>query len=456
MGEQTKYLLDESRIPKRWYNIQADLPKPLAPVLHPGTMKPVGPDDLAPLFPMALIMQEVTTEREIEIPEPVREIYRLWRPAPLFRAHRLEKALGTPAKIFYKYEGVSPAGSHKPNTAVAQAFYNREAGIKRLSTETGAGQWGSSLAFAGALFGIDVTVFQVRVSYDQKPYRRALMESYGARCLPSPSDQTDYGRAVLAKRPDHPGSLGIAISEAVEVAAKNDDTKYALGSVLNHVLLHQTIVGLEAMEQMKMADAWPDVIVGCTGGGSNFAGITFPFIGDGLRGGAKPRIVAVEPAACPSLTRGRFAYDFGDTAHMTPLTKMHTLGSTFTPPGFHAGGLRYHGMAPLVSHLRDLDLIEATAYHQVECFAAGIQFARSEGILPAPEANHAVKGAIEEALRCKREGRSETILFNLCGHGHFDMAAYMAYSAGTLSDQSYSEAELAMALAGLPSVPEPA
>ncbi len=456
MGEQTKYLLDESRIPKRWYNIQADLPKPLAPVLHPGTMKPVGPDDLAPLFPMALIMQEVTTEREIEIPEPVRDIFRLWRPAPLFRAHRLEKALGTPAKIFYKYEGVSPAGSHKPNTAVAQAFYNREAGIKRLSTETGAGQWGSSLAFAGALFGIDVTVFQVRVSYDQKPYRRALMESYGARCLPSPSDQTDYGRAVLAKRPDHPGSLGIAISEAVEVAAKNDDTKYALGSVLNHVLLHQTIVGLEAMEQMKMADAWPDVIVGCTGGGSNFAGITFPFIGDGLRGGAKPRIVAVEPAACPSLTRGRFAYDFGDTAHMTPLTKMHTLGSTFTPPGFHAGGLRYHGMAPLVSHLKDLDLIEATAYHQVECFAAGIQFARAEGILPAPEANHAVKGAIEEALRCKREGRSETILFNLCGHGHFDMAAYMAYSAGTLSDQSYSEQELAMALAGLPSVPEPA
>ena len=401
-------------------------------------------------------MQEVSTEREIDIPEPVRDIYRLWRPSPLFRAHRLEKALGTPAKIFYKYEGVSPAGSHKPNTAVAQAFYNREAGIKRLSTETGAGQWGSSLAFAGALFGIDVTVFQVRVSYDQKPYRRALMESYGARCLPSPSNETDYGRSVLAKRPDHPGSLGIAISEAVEIAAKNDDTKYALGSVLNHVLLHQTVVGLEAMEQMRMANAWPDVIVGCTGGGSNFAGITFPFIGDGLRGGAKPRIVAVEPAACPSLTRGKFAYDFGDTGHMTPLTKMHTLGSTFTPPGFHAGGLRYHGMAPLVSHLKDLNLIEATAYHQIECFAAGIQFARAEGILPAPEANHAVKGAIEEALRCKREGRAETILFNLCGHGHFDMAAYMAYSAGTLTDQSYSEAELAMALAGLPSVPEPA
>ncbi|MCD6733333.1 MAG: TrpB-like pyridoxal phosphate-dependent enzyme [Burkholderiaceae bacterium] len=456
MGEQTKYLLDESRIPKHWYNIQADLPKPLAPVLHPGTMKPVGPDDLAPLFPMALIMQEVTTEREIEIPEPVRDIYRLWRPSPLYRAHRLEKALGTPAKIFYKYEGVSPAGSHKPNTAVAQAFYNREAGIRRLSTETGAGQWGSSLAFAGALFGIDVTVFQVRVSYDQKPYRRALMESYGARCLPSPSTETEYGRSVLAKRPDHPGSLGIAISEAVEIAAKNDDTKYALGSVLNHVLLHQTVVGLEAIEQMQMANAYPDVIVGCTGGGSNFAGITFPFIGLGLRGGSKPRIVAVEPAACPSLTRGKFAYDFGDTGHMTPLAKMHTLGSTFTPPGFHAGGLRYHGMAPLVSHLKDLNLIEATAYHQTECFAAGIQFARTEGILPAPEANHAVKGAIEEALRCKREGRSETILFNLCGHGHFDMAAYMAYSAGTLTDQSYSEQELAMALAGLPSVPEPA
>ena len=456
MGDQIKYLLDESRIPKHWYNIQADLPKPMPPVLHPGTMKPVGPDDLAPLFPMALIMQEVTTEREIEIPEPVRDIYRVWRPAPLFRARRLEQVLGTPAKIFYKYEGVSPAGSHKPNTAVPQAFYNKEAGIKRLTTETGAGQWGSSLAFAGALFGIDVTVFQVRVSYDQKPYRRALMESYGARCIPSPSTETEYGRAVLAKRPDHPGSLGIAISEAVEIAAQREDTKYALGSVLNHVLLHQTVVGIEAMEQMQMADAYPDVIVACTGGGSNFAGIAFPFIGAGLRGGAKPRIVAVEPAACPSLTRGKYAYDFGDTAHMTPLTKMHTLGSTFTPPGFHAGGLRYHGMAPLVSHLKELGLIEATAYHQTECFAAGIQFARAEGILPAPEANHAVKGAIEEALRCKREGRSETILFNLCGHGHFDMQAYMDYTAGKLTDQQYDEQELAMALSGLPSVPEPA
>jgi len=456
MGDQVKYLLDESRIPKRWYNIQADLPKALPPVLHPGTMQPVGPDDLAPLFPMELIMQEVTTEREVEIPEPVRDIFRLWRPTPMFRARALEKALGTPARIYYKYEGVSPAGSHKPNTAIAQAFYNKEAGIKRLTTETGAGQWGSSLSFAGALMGIDVTVFQVRVSYDQKPYRRALMESYGARCIPSPSTETAYGRAVLEKNPNHPGSLGIAISEAVEIAAQRDDTKYALGSVLNHVLLHQTIVGIEAIEQMQMADAYPDVVVGCTGGGSNFAGISFPFIGAGLRGGAKPRIVAVEPAACPSLTRGKYAYDFGDTGHMTPLTKMHTLGSTFTPPGFHAGGLRYHGMAPLVSHLKELDLIEAVAYHQTECFAAGVLFARHEGILPAPEANHAVKGAIEEALRCKREGKAETILFNLCGHGHFDMQAYMDYSSGKLTDQKYDEAELAMALSGLPSVPEPA
>ncbi|WP_334154751.1 TrpB-like pyridoxal phosphate-dependent enzyme [Tepidimonas sp.] len=433
----------------------ADLPKALPPVLHPGTLQPVGPDDLAQLFPMELILQEVSTEREIEIPEPVREIYRLWRPSPLFRAHRLEKALGTPAKIFYKYEGVSPAGSHKPNTAVPQAFYNAQAGTKRLTTETGAGQWGTSLSFAGQLFGLEVLVFQVRVSYDQKPYRRAVMETYGAHCLPSPSTETEYGRRVLAQRPDHPGSLGIAISEAVELAAQREDTKYALGSVLNHVLLHQTVIGLEAMEQLQMADAWPDVIVGATGGGSNFAGIAFPFIGHALRGGARPRVVAVEPAACPSLTRGKYAYDFGDTAHLTPLTKMHTLGSTFTPPPFHAGGLRYHGMAPLVSHLKELGLIEAVAYTQTQCFEAGVLFARSEGIVPAPEANHAVKGAIEEALRCKREGRSETILFNLCGHGHFDMAAYQKYFAGELKDETYDERELAMALAGLPSVPEP-
>ena len=450
---QTKFLLDESRMATHWYNIAADLPVPLAPPLHPGTMQPVGPDDLAPLFPMALIMQEVSAEREIEIPEPVREVFRLWRPSPLVRAHRLEKALGTPAKIYYKYEGVSPAGSHKPNTAVPQAWYNAQAGVKKLSTETGAGQWGSSLSFAGALFGIEVQVFQVRVSYDQKPYRRALMETYGATCVASPSNLTQSGRAILAKNPDHPGSLGIAISEAVEVAATHDDTKYALGSVLNHVLLHQTIVGQEAMLQLEMAGDDPDVIVGCTGGGSNFAGISFPFIGQQLRGGRKRRIVAVEPAACPSLTRGKFAYDFGDTAHLAPLTKMHTLGSTFTPPGFHAGGLRYHGMAPLVSHLKELGIIEATAYHQRDCFAAGVAFARAEGIVPAPEANHAVKGAIVEALRCKAEGRSETILFNLCGHGHFDMSAYSAYMADKLVDQPYDEAELAMALAGLPSVP---
>ncbi len=452
MTEPVKYPLDESRMPKYWYNLVADLPTPPPPVLHPGTLQPISPDDLAPLFPTSLIMQEVSTEREIEIPEPVRDIYRQWRPSPLYRARRLEKALDTPARIYYKYEGVSPAGSHKPNTAVAQAFYNKEAGVKRIATETGAGQWGSSLAFAGVLFDIEVEVFMVRVYYQQKPYRRALMETWGATCTPSPSERTAAGRAILTKRPDHPGSLGIAISEAVEIAAQRDDTKYALGSVLNHVLLHQTVVGLEAMAQLEMADDYPDVVVGCTGGGSNFAGIAFPFLGAQLRGGKKVRIVAIEPAACPSLTRGKYAYDFGDTAHLTPLTKMHTLGSTFTPPGFHAGGLRYHGMAPLVSHVRQLDLIEARAYHQLSCFEAGVLFARVEGVLPAPEANHAVRGAIDEALRCKEEGVSRAILFNLCGHGHFDMQAYMDYFAGKLTDQNYDEAELAMALAGLPSV----
>jgi tryptophan synthase beta chain len=453
MSERTKYLLDESQMPKSWYNIQADLPKALPPVLHPGTLQPVGPDDLAPLFPMELILQEVSTERDIEIPQPVQDVYKLWRPSPMYRAHRLEKALGTPAKIFYKYEGVSPAGSHKPNTAVPQAFYNAQEGVKKLTTETGAGQWGTSISFAGNIFGLEVLVFQVRVSYDQKPYRRAVMETYGGRCVASPSQETVYGRQVLAERPDHPGSLGIAISEAVELAAQRDDTKYALGSVLNHVLLHQTVTGIETIQQLEMADVQADVVVGCTGGGSNFAGIAFPFIGQGLRGGKMPRIVAVEPAACPSLTRGKYAYDFGDTAHLTPLTKMHTLGSTFTPPGFHAGGLRYHGMAPLVSHVKELGLIEATSYTQGECFAAGVLFARAEGIVPAPEANHAVKGAIEEALRCKREGRSETIVFNLCGHGHFDMVAYQKYFAGELTDEQYDEKELAMALSGLPSVP---
>ena len=447
-----KYLLDEDQMPRAWYNIQADLPQPAPAVLHPGTMQPIGPDDLAPLFPMSLIEQEVSTEREIPIPEPVRDVLRMWRPAPLHRALGLEKALGTPAKIFYKYEGVSPAGSHKPNTAIPQAFYNKEAGVRRLTTETGAGQWGTSLAFAGSLFDLDVQIFQVRVSYDQKPYRRAVMETYGARCVPSPSMETDYGRRVLAERPDHPGSLGIAISEAVEIAAQRDDTKYALGSVLNHVLLHQSIIGLEAMQQMEMADAWPDVVLSCTGGGSNFAGIAFPFIGHGLRGGPKLRIVAVEPAACPTLTRGKYAYDFGDTAHLTPLTKMHTLGSTFTPPGFHAGGLRYPGMAPLVSHVKELGLMEAVAYGQAECFAAGVLFARHEGIVPAPESTHAIKGAIEEALRCKREGKAETILFCLSGHGHFDMTAYTKYLEGQLKDENYDEKELGQALSVLPVV----
>ncbi|MEX8498539.1 MAG: TrpB-like pyridoxal phosphate-dependent enzyme [Leptothrix ochracea] len=456
MSDQIKYLLSEDQMPKAWYNLQADLPVPLPAVLHPGTLQPVGPDDLAPLFPMALIAQEVSQERYIDIPDPVQQVFRQWRPAPLFRARNLEKALGTPAKIYYKYEGVSPAGSHKPNTAIPQAFYNREAGIKKLTTETGAGQWGTSLSFAGALFGIDVQVFQVRVSYNQKPYRRAVMETYGAHCVASPSNLTASGRAILAQHPDHPGSLGIAISEAVELAAQRDDTKYALGSVLNHVLMHQSIIGEEAILQMAMAGDDPDVVIGCTGGGSNFAGIAFPFLGLQLRGGPnakKRRIIAVEPAACPSLTRGKYAYDFGDTAHLTPLTKMHTLGSTFTPPGFHAGGLRYHGMAPMVSHVKELGLIEAVAYHQVGCFEAGVTFARAEGIVPAPEANHAVKGAIEEALRCKRDGKSEVILFSLSGHGHFDMQSYTDYFAGKLTDQSYDEAELAMALSGLPSVP---
>ena len=401
---------------------------------------------------MELILQEVSTERHIDIPEPVRDIYRLWRPSPLIRARRLEQALGTPAKIYYKNEGVSPAGSHKPNTAVPQAWYNKEAGIKRLSTETGAGQWGSSLAFAGSLFGIDVTVFQVRVSYDQKPYRRALMETYGARCIASPSNETESGRAILAKDANSPGSLGIAISEAVEVAAKDPAVKYALGSVLNHVLLHQTVNGLEAIKQFEMAGDDPDIVIGCVGGGSNFAGIAFPYLGLQLRGGRKRRFIAVEPASCPTMTRGKYAYDFGDTAHLTPLVKMHTLGSTFIPPATHSGGLRYHGMAPLISHVYELGLIEARAYQQIACFDAAVQFARCEGIVPAPESTHAVRCAIDEALRCKQEGKAETILFNLSGHGHFDMGAYIAYFEGKLTDQSYDEAELAMALSGLPSV----
>jgi tryptophan synthase beta chain len=452
MSDTVKYVLDETDIPKTWYNIAADLPEPPAAVLHPGTGQPVGPDDLAPLFPMAIIMQEVSTEREIDIPEPVRDIYRQWRPSPLFRARRLEKELDTPAKIYYKYEGVSPAGSHKPNTAIAQAFYNKEEGIKRITTETGAGQWGSSLALAGSFFGLEIEVFMVKVSFNQKPYRKAFMEAFGARCVASPSEETESGRAVLQKDPNSNGSLGIAISEAVERAVQREDTKYALGSVLNHVLTHQTVIGQEALKQMDMAGDYPDMVIGCTGGGSNFAGLAFPFIGEKLRGGKKAEIIAVEPAACPTLTRGEYAYDFGDTGHLTPLVKMHTLGSTFVPPGFHAGGLRYHGMAPLVSQLAELGEIKARAYHQTECFDAGVRFAKAEGILPAPEANHAVKAALDEALKAKEEGKSKTILFNLSGHGNFDMGAYSDYFAGKLVDQPYDEGELAMALSGLPSV----
>jgi len=451
MSDSVKYLLNESDLPKSWYNINADLPEPMAPVLHPGTKEPIGPDDLAVLFPDAVIEQEMSTEREIEIPEPVRDVLRQWRPSPLFRARRLEKALGTPAKLYYKYEGVSPAGSHKPNTAIPQAFYNKEQGVRRITTETGAGQWGSSLAFAGAFFGIDIDVFMVKVSFQQKPYRKAFMESFGATCIASPSDTTDSGRAVLAEHPDSTGSLGIAISEAVEVAAKNDDTKYALGSVLNHVLLHQTVIGLECMKQLEMAGDAPDMIIGCTGGGSNFAGIAFPFIGEQLRGGREIEFIAVEPAACPTLSRGPFAYDFGDTAHLTPLVKMNTLGSTFVPPGFHAGGLRYHGMAPQVSHLAELGIIKPRTYEQLECFEAGVQFGKAEGILPAPEANHAVRAMIHEAEKCKESGESKTILVNLSGHGNFDMQAYTDYFAGKLKDLHYDESELAMALSGLPS-----
>ena len=452
MSDQIKYQLDEEQIPKVWYNIQADLPEPVPPVLHPGTQQPIGPADLEPLFPMALIEQEVTTERYIDIPEPVRDVYRSWRPSPLYRARGLEKALDSPAHIYYKYEGVSPAGSHKPNTSVAQAYYNKEAGIPRIATETGAGQWGSALAYAGSLFDLEIKVYMVRISYDQKPYRRAMMEVYGATCIASPSDETDSGRAILEKTPESTGSLGIAISEAVEDAAKRDDTKYALGSVLNHVLLHQTIIGQEAKLQMEIADEYPDIIIGCTGGGSNFAGIAFPFIGEQLRGGTAVRVIAVEPAACPTLTRGEYAYDFGDTAHLTPLVKMHTLGSSFVPLGFHAGGLRYHGMGPLISHSQNLGLLEPRAYHQLECFEAAVTFARSEGVIPAPESSHAIKAGIDEALRCKQEGAGQTILINLSGHGYFDMQAYTDFFAGKLNDAEYSQDELAMALAGLPSV----
>ncbi len=452
MSDTVKYVLEEKELPNSWYNIVADLPEQPPAVLHPGTGQPVTPDDLAPLFPMAVIEQEVSTERYIDIPGPVRDILRQWRPSPLYRARRLEKALDTPARIYYKYEGVSPAGSHKPNTAVAQAFYAKEEGVKRITTETGAGQWGSSLAMAGSFFDLDIEVFMVKISFQQKPYRRAFMESFGASCVASPSDLTAAGRAVLKENPDSTGSLGMAISEAVELAVQRDDTKYALGSVLNHVLLHQSVIGLEAIRQMALADDYPDIVIGCTGGGSNFAGIAFPFLGEKLRNGQDVEIIAVEPANCPTLTKGKYAYDFGDTASLTPLVKMHTLGAHFVPPGFHAGGLRYHGMAPLVSQVTDLGYVKPRAYVQSRCFEAGVQFAKAEGILPAPEANHAVAAAIDEALRCKESGKGESILFNLSGHGNYDMQAYMDYSSGKLYDQPYSEEELAMSLSSLPPV----
>jgi tryptophan synthase beta chain len=452
-ADRTKFTLDEDRIPRAWYNIAADLPTPAPPVLHPGTGQPIGPADLAPLFPMELIKQVVSQDREIEIPDPVRDAYRLYRPSPLFRAHRLEKVLDTPAHIYYKYEGGSPSGSHKPNTALAQAFYNKQEGVTRLATETGAGQWGSALAFAGAMFDLEIKVFMVRSSYDQKPYRRVLMETYGASVVPSPSEDTNYGRSVLADVPDHTGSLGIAISEAIEDTVSHPGTKYSLGSVFDFVLLHQTVIGQEAIEQMALAGEEPDIVIGCAGGGSNFAGLAFPFLGRGLRGGPKPRIIAAEPEAAPSLTKGAYRYDFGDTARMTPLVKMYTLGHDFIPEPIHAGGLRYHGMSPLVSLLKEEGLIEARAIHQRASFEVGVQFARAEGILPAPEPTHAIMVAVDEAMDARKAGESKVILFNLCGHGHFDLSAYERYLSGKLEDYEYPAEkvkEALDALAGLP------
>ena len=452
--ERTMFVLDQKDMPTRWYNIQADLPEPLPPVLHPGTGKPVGPDDLAPLFPMELIKQEVAQERWIDIPEEVQDVYRTWRPTGLHRAYRLEKALDTPAKIFYKYEGTSQAGSHKPNTAVAQCYYNMKEGVKRISTETGAGQWGSALSMAGAMFGIEIKVYMVKISYNQKPYRRILMEAWGAKCVASPSEDTEVGRRVLREDPECTGSLGMAISEAVEDAASREDTKYSLGSVLNHVLLHQTIIGEETRKQMEMADAYPDIIVGNIGGGSNFAGQFLPWIRDKISG-AKPdlRIICVEPTAAPSLTKGPYAYDFGDVAGMTPLLKMYTLGHSFIPSPIHAGGLRYHGMAPIICHLHKLGLVEARAEHQLGTFEAGIQFARSEGIISAPEPCHNIKAGIDEAIRCRESGEAKTILIAHSGHGYLDLAAYDAYLSGKLVDYAFPEEKVKEALAQLPKVP---
>ncbi|MGK7344270.1 MAG: TrpB-like pyridoxal phosphate-dependent enzyme [Candidatus Nitrospinota bacterium M3_3B_026] len=454
MPIQERYLLNTADIPKKWYNIMADMPNPPQPPLHPGTGNPVGPDDLAPLFPMSLIEQEVSAERWIDIPEDILNILAMWRPTPLHRARNLEKELGTPAKIFYKYEGVSPAGSHKPNTAVAQAYYNKQAGIKKISTETGAGQWGSAMTFACRMFGLETLVYMVKVSYQQKPYRRSMIKLWGGDVIPSPSDTTEAGRGILAQNPDSTGSLGIAISEAVEVAAQSSDTNYSLGSVLNHVLTHQTIIGIEAEKQMKMAGAYPDVVIGCCGGGSNFAGISNVFIKNKIEG-KEAKVVAVEPASCPTLTKGVYSYDFGDTAQMTPLIATHTLGHDFVPPGIHAGGLRYHAVAPITSQLLNDGLIEAAAYPQLECFEAAVTFARTEGIIPAPETSHAIRHAIVEALKAKEEGKEKTILFNLSGHGHFDMGAYDNYFAGELVDDRMDEAGIDSALKAIESLPKP-
>lgn len=449
---QHKYLLSEDQMPTQWYNIVPDLPEPPAPALHPGTREPAGPDDFAPLFPMDLIMQEVSQDSYVDIPEEVQDIYKIWRPSPLFRARRLEQMLDTPAKIFYKYEGVSPAGSHKPNTSVPQAYYNAKAGVRKLTTETGAGQWGSSLAFACAQFGLECEVWQVAASYKLKPHRKTMMEIWGATVHPSPSEVTDYGRSLLAENPDHTGSLGIAISEAVSQAAPHDDVRYALGSVLNHVLMHQTIIGEEALLQMEMAGETPDVLVGCTGGGSNFGGLSFPFLREKFKGNMNPTIRCIEPAACPTLTQGEFRYDFGDSAGMTPLMKMHTLGHNFVPDPIHAGGLRYHGMAPLVSHIYDLGLVEAEAIGQTECFTAGIQFARTEGIVPAPEPTHAIAAAIREANKAKETGEETVILTALCGHGHLDLASYEAFLAGEMVDYDLSDDAIAAAMAEVPEI----
>ncbi len=452
-SEETKFILPESQIPTHWTNLLPDLPGEPLPPLHPGTKEPLGPEDLTPIFPMALIEQEVSAEPEIEIPDEVRDVYKLWRPTPLLRARRLERALDTPAHIYYKYEGVSPAGSHKTNTAVPQAYYNREAGIAKLSTETGAGQWGAALAFACSMFGLECRVFMVGVSYDQKPFRRSMIETWGASVTRSPSDETEAGRSQAEHTS---GSLGIAISEAVEIAAQNDDTNYSLGSVLNHVCLHQTVIGQEAIAQLEMAGEYPDVVVGCVGGGSNFAGVAFPFIRENLRAGKKTRFVAAEPAACPTLTRGVYRYDFGDTVGLTPLMPMYTLGHDFVPPPVHAGGLRYHGDSPMVCGLVKEGVIEATAVHQTAAFDAALTFARTEGIIPAPEPSHALRAAFDEAEQAKQAGDERVILVNLCGHGHFDMSAYDAHLNGKLTDLEFSESEMQDALERLPDVPVPA